>query len=123
MKCINCGGALQGTMTFCPYCGVRQDIDLRQVHFRDLGMDDSQDCPSCESKLSVIEFDAGVPVRVERCGACHGMFLKEILAQRAGELSLRRTNLPYKAASGLGLASEVLKRRHEDVNYMQIVFA
>lgn len=74
MKCINCGGALQGTMTFCPYCGVRQDIDLRQVHFRDLGTDESQDCPSCESKLSVIEFDAGVPVRVERCGACHGMF-------------------------------------------------
>jgi Zn-finger nucleic acid-binding protein len=74
MKCINCGGALEGVMTFCPYCGVRQDIDLRQVHFRDLGSDGSMACPSCESTLSLIEFDAGVPVRVERCAACHGMF-------------------------------------------------
>lgn len=74
MKCLNCGGALAGTMTFCPYCGVRQDIDLRQVHFRDLGSDGTLACPSCESTLSLIEFDVGAPIRVERCGGCHGMF-------------------------------------------------
>lgn len=74
MKCLNCGGALAGTMTFCPYCGVRQDIDLRQVHFRDLGSDGTMACPGCESTLSVIEFDAGAPIRVERCASCHGMF-------------------------------------------------
>lgn len=74
MQCTSCGGALQGTMTFCPYCGVRQDIDLRRIHFRDLGSNDSMPCPSCESALSVIEFDTRPVMRVERCNACRGMF-------------------------------------------------
>lgn len=74
MKCANCGGALAGTMTFCPYCGVRQEIDLRQVHFRDLGSGRALACPSCEAALVEIEFDITPALRVERCTACHGMF-------------------------------------------------
>ena len=61
-------------MTFCPFCGVRQDVDLRQIHFRDLGTDESLACPSCASTLSVIEFETEPPLRIERCNACHGMF-------------------------------------------------
>jgi Zn-finger nucleic acid-binding protein len=61
-------------MTFCPFCGLRQDIDLRQIHFRDLGQDASLPCPSCESALSVIEIETEPPMRVERCNGCHGMF-------------------------------------------------
>ncbi len=74
MKCTSCGGRLEGAMTFCPYCGLRQDIDLRQIHFRDLGQDASLPCPSCESALSVIEVETEPPMRVERCNDCHGMF-------------------------------------------------
>ena len=44
-------------MTFCPFCGVRQDVNLRQVHFRDLGTDASLPCPHCTTPLDVIEFD------------------------------------------------------------------
>lgn len=61
-------------MTFCPYCGVRQDIDLRKIHIRDLGMDESLPCPCCESALSVVEFDTQPVIRIERCNACYGMF-------------------------------------------------
>jgi Zn-finger nucleic acid-binding protein len=61
-------------MTFCPFCGVRQDVDLRQIHFRDLGTDESLACPSCASALSVIEFETDPAFRIERCTACHGMF-------------------------------------------------
>ena len=74
MKCTSCGGALEGVMTFCPFCGVRQDIDLRQIHFRDLGTEGSMPCPSCEEALTVIEFDTNPIMRVERCNGCHGMF-------------------------------------------------
>lgn len=74
MQCHQCGGALAGAMTFCPYCGVRQDIDLRQIHFRDLGTRADMTCPSCESTLTLIEFDTTPPVQVEHCGNCHGMF-------------------------------------------------
>ena len=61
-------------MTFCPFCGVRQDIDLRQIHFRDLGADESLACPSCSTALSVIEFDTDPALCIERCNNCHGMF-------------------------------------------------
>ncbi len=74
MKCTNCGGALGDTMTFCPYCGVRADVDLRQIHFRDLGQDASLPCPECATPLGVIELQVEPPVCVERCPTCLGMF-------------------------------------------------
>jgi hypothetical protein len=52
VKCTSCGGALTGPMTFCPFCGVRQDVNLRQVHFRDLGFNPSMACPECTTALS-----------------------------------------------------------------------
>ncbi len=61
-------------MTFCPFCGVRQDVNLRQIHFRDLGADHSLPCPQCETPLGVIEFDTDPPVRIERCQTCYGTF-------------------------------------------------
>lgn len=74
MQCTSCGGRLEGRMTFCPYCGLRQDIDLRQIHFRDLGTDETLACPSCAAALAVIEFETEPALRIERCNACHGMF-------------------------------------------------
>lgn len=82
MKCTSCGGRLAGTMTFCPFCGVRQDVNLRQIHFRDLGTDDSLPCPHCTTPLDVIEFDTEPKVRIERCTACFGTFFNP------GELEL-----------------------------------
>lgn len=58
----------------CPYCGVRADIDLRQVHFRDLGPAAGQKCPGCRGPLGLIEFPLEPPVAIERCLSCHGMF-------------------------------------------------
>ncbi|MCW1921474.1 zf-TFIIB domain-containing protein [Luteolibacter arcticus] len=76
MKCTSCGGRLQGTMTFCPFCGVRQDVNLRQIHFRDLGADASLPCPHCSTPLDVIEFDTDTEpkIRIERCTTCYGTF-------------------------------------------------
>ncbi|MES2657019.1 MAG: zf-TFIIB domain-containing protein [Verrucomicrobiota bacterium] len=74
MKCTSCGGRLEGSMTFCPFCGVRADIDLRQIHFRDLGEDVSMTCPQCTTPLGVIEFETEPRIRIERCTTCHGMF-------------------------------------------------
>jgi Zn-finger nucleic acid-binding protein len=61
-------------MTFCPFCGVRQDVNLRQIHFRDLGTDASLPCPHCTTPLDVIEFDTEPKVRIERCTTCFGTF-------------------------------------------------
>jgi Zn-finger nucleic acid-binding protein len=61
-------------MTFCPFCGVRQDVNLRQVHFRDLGTDASLPCPHCSIPLDVIEFETEPKIRIERCTTCYGTF-------------------------------------------------
>jgi Zn-finger nucleic acid-binding protein len=61
-------------MTFCPFCGVRQDVNLRQIHFRDLGTDATLPCPHCVTPLDVIEFDSEPKVRIERCTTCFGTF-------------------------------------------------
>ena len=74
MKCTSCSGRLEGSMTFCPFCGVRQDVNLRQIHFRDLGSDASLPCPHCTTPLGVIEFDSEPKVHLERCTTCFGTF-------------------------------------------------
>jgi Zn-finger nucleic acid-binding protein len=61
-------------MTFCPFCGVRQDVNLRQIHFRDLGTDAALPCPHCFTPLDVIEFDSDPKVHIERCTTCYGTF-------------------------------------------------
>ena len=74
MKCTSCSGRLTGPMTFCPFCGVRQDVNLRQIHFRDLGSDTDLPCPHCFTPLDVIEFDSDPKVHIERCTTCYGTF-------------------------------------------------
>ncbi len=74
MKCTNCSGRLEGPMTFCPFCGVRQEVDLRQIHFRDLGTDAALPCPHCFTPLDVIEFDSAPKIHIERCTTCFGTF-------------------------------------------------
>ncbi|WP_367874629.1 zf-TFIIB domain-containing protein [Luteolibacter sp. Populi] len=74
MKCNSCGGRLEGAMTFCPFCGVRQDVNLRQIHFRDLGTDAALPCPECTTPLAVVEFETEPKIRIERCATCFGAF-------------------------------------------------
>lgn len=74
MNCTNCGGRLEGNLTICPFCSARQDVDLAQVHFRNLGTQGSLPCPGCEKLLEVIEFETEPPIQVERCTDCFGLF-------------------------------------------------
>lgn len=74
MKCQSCSGKLEGNLTICPYCGVKQEIDLKSVHFRDLGCNEGMPCPDCQKPLDVIEFELEPPLQIEKCGDCLGMF-------------------------------------------------
>jgi len=117
MKCHSCGGALKGPMNFCPYCGVRQDIDLRQIHFRDLSVPDrGLPCPSCTEPLHLIEVATAPPMRVERCGGCFGMFfnpgeLEAVLNQQT-EAAVRFDSLMLDQVSAdYGSNHEVVYRK------------
>ncbi len=106
MKCTSCGGALSGAMTFCPFCGVRQAIDLRQTHFREMSSPDQNlPCPGCETPMQVIEVDTLPPLHIERCGKCYGMFFNP------GELE---AVLNYKTEAAVRFDSVMLDQIHED---------
>ncbi|MEX1113782.1 MAG: zf-TFIIB domain-containing protein [Akkermansiaceae bacterium] len=95
-------------MTFCPFCGVRQDIDLRQIHFRDLGTDEALACPSCSTGLSVIEFETDPTLRIERCKACHGMFFNpgdsiKVQILETADTSRAASNPQPRLRNGLGI--------------------
>lgn len=117
MKCHSCGGALKGAMNFCPYCGVRQDIDLRQMHFRDLSVPESElPCPSCTKPLHLIEVATSPPMKIERCAECFGMFfnpgeLEAVLHQQT-EAAVRFDSMMLdQVAADYGFNHEVVYRK------------
>lgn len=103
-------------MTFCPFCGVRQDVDLRQIHFRDLGSDETMTCPCCETPLGVIEFKTTPAIRIERCTTCQGMFfnpgeLEALLDLQTNPLVwLDQTQL-HQISADFGFHHEVVYRK------------
>jgi len=74
MKCSNCGGRLEGDLTICPYCETRQDVDLAQIHYRNLGPEENLPCPECDGGLEVIEFETASSIQIDRCRSCFGLF-------------------------------------------------
>lgn len=63
-------------MTFCPFCGVRQEIDLRQIHFREMSdpAGPKLPCPECNATMQLLEIDTLPPLHIERCPKGHGFF-------------------------------------------------
>ncbi len=77
MKCISCGGNLAGVNPFCPFCGSRQEVDLRSVNKRNLGHAEGMNCPRCEGPLEIWSIETAqveAHLEVERCAVCHGIF-------------------------------------------------
>jgi Zn-finger nucleic acid-binding protein len=100
-------------MMVCPFCGSRQDIDLRKVHFRDLGSDASLSCPDCRTALNVIEIDTDPAMTIERCPACVGMFfnhgeLEKLLEENTSEVILLDKQQLSGIAEHFGHEHEVL---------------
>ncbi|MCU0794379.1 MAG: zf-TFIIB domain-containing protein [Akkermansiaceae bacterium] len=74
MLCYQCGGRLEGDHTVCPFCGVHQRIDLRQIHFRDLGACDQLPCPICKTPLHSLKTETEPATHIEHCPTCFGLF-------------------------------------------------
>jgi Zn-finger nucleic acid-binding protein len=113
MKCQQCGGRLEGNLTVCNFCGTRQDVDLRQIHFRDLGNNGSMPCPGCESTLNVIEFETDPRIQIERCDTCLGLFfnpgeLETLLEQKTNPLVWLDTQRLDEIAENFGYNHEVI---------------
>ena len=74
-KCTSCSAPLPKRGIICKYCGTRNDIDLLDTKkSRNLRPDLKRDCPVCKTQLKTINIGEKLPLYIERCDSCYGVF-------------------------------------------------
>ena len=77
-NCHHCAAPLTANTNICPYCGVRNDVDLRDKHQYILADSDSQrQCPHCQQNLQTIQLNTTPSLTIERCQSCFGLFFDQ----------------------------------------------
>lgn len=74
-RCTNCKAPLPEGSLLCAYCGDRNDIDLRGIHYYTTHENDSQrTCPRCDIPLKTIDLKVKGRFLIDRCEQCLGLF-------------------------------------------------
>jgi Zn-finger nucleic acid-binding protein len=74
-RCSNCNAPLPEGSIQCVYCGDRNDIDLKGIHYYTTHENDSpRICPRCNIKLKTIDLKINGTFLIERCNECLGLF-------------------------------------------------
>jgi len=73
-KCTHCSAPLPKSGIICEYCGIRNDIDLKDIKFKNLRPHLQRQCPICDIKLQTINVGKKLPLFIERCESCYGIF-------------------------------------------------
>lgn len=74
-KCTSCSAPLPPSGIICKYCGTRNDIDLNENSKTiNLRPDLNRTCPVCKTGLNTINVGEKLPLYIERCDSCYGVF-------------------------------------------------
>jgi len=74
-RCTNCNAPLPDGSLLCAYCGDRNDIDLKGIHYFTTHESDSpRTCPRCEKPLKTLDLKLNGRFFIERCDDCLGLF-------------------------------------------------
>lgn len=74
-NCSNCSAPLPQNSIRCDYCGSRNDVDLKGVHYYTTHEADStRTCPRCNIPLKTIDLKLDGKFLIERCDECLGLF-------------------------------------------------
>ena len=74
-RCSDCNAPLPDGATLCVYCGVRNDIDLKGIHYYTTHEGDApRICPRCDIRLKTIDLKLNGTFLIERCEQCLGLF-------------------------------------------------
>lgn len=74
-NCTNCSAPLPDGSIRCDYCGSRNDIDLKGVHYYTTHETESErNCPRCSIRLKTIDLKLNGTFLIERCDECLGLF-------------------------------------------------
>lgn len=74
-NCANCSAPLPQNSIKCDYCGSRNDVDLKGVHYYTTHESDSErSCPRCGIALQTVDLKLDGKFLIERCEQCLGLF-------------------------------------------------
>lgn len=74
-NCTNCSAPLPVDTIVCAYCGSRNDVDLKGVHyFTTHEAATPRPCPRCRIPLTTIDLKLNGKFLIERCDQCLGLF-------------------------------------------------
>lgn len=74
-NCSNCSAPLPPNSIQCDYCGTRNDIDLKGIHyFTTHEIESVRICPRCSIRLTTIDLKVNGKFLIERCDQCLGLF-------------------------------------------------
>ena len=73
MDCSNCGAPLKELTNVCIYCGAsnKQKTDGNEITIVKVS---DRDCPRCSIRLDTICIPSDIPLYIERCKECKGLF-------------------------------------------------
>lgn len=74
-NCTNCSAPLPPNSIQCDYCGSRNDLDLKGVHYNTTHESESERiCPRCNVRLETIDLKIDGTFLIEKCEKCLGLF-------------------------------------------------
>ena len=74
-NCANCSAPLPFNSVKCDYCGSRNDVDLKGIHYYTSHDSDTERiCPVCAVHLKTIDLGVDGKFFIERCIECLGLF-------------------------------------------------
>jgi len=78
-RCSNCKAPLRDGFLTCEYCGDRNDVDLKEIHYYTTHQSDvPRTCPRCDIELLTIDLKLNGTFLIERCDQCLGLFFDPV---------------------------------------------
>lgn len=117
-NCTNCSAPLPLHSIICSYCGTRNDVDLKGVHYYTTHENDTaRTCPRCSISLKTIDLRIEGRFLIERCEECLGLFLDP--GELEALLEAAVSNVFAIDRNRLGLLSESRLSAEYPVSYLK----
>ncbi|MEQ8173255.1 MAG: zf-TFIIB domain-containing protein [Candidatus Eremiobacterota bacterium] len=105
MECSNCGAPLQELTGACIYCGASRKNKGDAPEITIVKVSD-RDCPRCNIKLDTVCIPSDIPLYIERCKECKGLFFDPL--ELEGLISLSKEGDDKSKNKGLKALSVLL---------------
>ena len=117
-NCSNCSAPLPQNSIRCDYCGSRNDVDLKGVHYYTTHESDSaRTCPRCNISLQTIDLKLDGKFLIERCDECLGLFFDP--GELEALLEATVTNVFVIDRSRLGNVNIAMRPNDYGVSYVK----